>query len=171
MKKIYIDTRHRTADYKSTSDFKIDLPSNITLPSNTKFYITDVTVPVSWYTAEANKYDTIYFRINGTDYAPSTCTIPERNYNTITRGAALCKAMHDDYLFPGPTGGTTPTRFASTANLANNTTIISNANDTFELLTDTQVVALLYMGLYTSKVPTCSVNDMFAKYRCADYQS
>ena len=71
--------------------------------------------------------------------------------------------MHDDYLFPGPTGGTTPTRFASTANLANNTTIISNANDTFELLTDTQVVALLYMGLYTSKVPTCSVNDMFCK--------
>ena len=146
------------------------MPSNILLPSNTEFYITDVTVPVSWYTTEANKNDTIYFIINGTDYAPSTCTIPERK-NTITRGAALCKAMHDNYRFPCPTGGTTPTRFVSNANLANNTFIISNANDTFDILTDTQVVALLHMGLYTSKVPTCSLNDMFAKYSCADYQS
>ena len=89
--------------------------SNITWPSNTNFYITDVTVPVSWYTAEANKYDTIHFRINGTDYAPSTCTIPEGNYNTITLGTALCKAMNASYPFPGPTGGTTPTRFASLA--------------------------------------------------------
>ena len=79
--------------------------------------------------------------------------------------------MNDNYPFPGPTGGTTPTRCVSTANLANNTIIISNANDTFEILTDTQVVALMYMGLYTAKVPTCSVNDMLQKYSYADYQS
>ena len=55
IKKIYIDTRHSTAESKSTSDFKVMLPSNITLPSNTAFYIIDFTVPVSWYTVEANK--------------------------------------------------------------------------------------------------------------------
>ena len=159
IKKIYIDTRHRTADSKSTSDFKISLPNNITLPSNTAFYITDITVPVSWYTVEAGRNDTIYFRINSTNYAPSKCTLPEGNYSTITLGAAMCKAMNDNYPFTGAPG-TTPTRFVPTVNLANNTIVLSNANDTFEIFTDEQVVALMYMGLYTAKVPTCSVNDM-----------
>ena len=79
---------------------------------------------MSWYTVEANKNDTIFFKSNGTDYAPSKCTIPERNYNTITLGIALCEAMNDNYPFPGSIGGTTPTRFVSTANLANHTIII-----------------------------------------------
>ena len=95
IKKIYIDTRLSTADSKSTADFKISLPNNITLPSNTAFYITDITVPVSWYTVEAGRNDTIYFRINSTNYAPSKCTLPEGNYSTITLGAAMCKAMND----------------------------------------------------------------------------
>ena len=61
IKKIYIDTRHSTADSKSTSDFKISLPNNIALPSNTAFYITDITVTVSWYTVEAGRNDAVYF--------------------------------------------------------------------------------------------------------------
>ena len=62
IKKIYIDTRHTTADPKSTSDFKIYLPNNTTLPSKAAFYITDFTVPVRWYTVEANKNGTKYFQ-------------------------------------------------------------------------------------------------------------
>ena len=54
-KKIWIYTRHMTDDSKSTSECKIILPINITLPTNTAFYITDITVPVSWYTVEAGK--------------------------------------------------------------------------------------------------------------------
>ena len=105
---------------------------------------------MSWYTVEANKNDTIFFKSNGTDYAPSKCTIPEGNSYTITLGTGVCKTMNDNYPFPGPTGGTTPTRCVSTANLANNTIIISNANDTFEILTDEQVVALVFYGtIYT----------------------
>ena len=82
---------------------------------------------------------------------------------TITQlhsGLLCVRTMNDNCPYSGPTGGTTPTIFVSTASLANNTIIISNANDTFEILTDTQVVALMYMGLYPAKVPTCSVNDM-----------
>ena len=104
IKKIYIDNRHSTADSKSTSDFKISLPNNITLPSSTAFYITDITVTVSWYTVEAGKNDVIYVRINGTDYAVAQCTLPKGNYNTITLGNALCKAMNDNYPFTGSTG-------------------------------------------------------------------
>ena len=37
IKKIYVDSRHRTADSESSSNFKIDLPYSITLPENTVF--------------------------------------------------------------------------------------------------------------------------------------
>ena len=89
--KIYIDTRHSTADSNSTSDFKISMPNNITLPYNTAFYITDTTVPVSWYTVEAGRNDTIYFRINSTSYAPSKCTLPEGNCRQLHLGLLCVK--------------------------------------------------------------------------------
>ena len=55
-----LDTRHRTDDSKTTSDFKkANLPSNIILPYDAAFYITDITVPVSWYTVEAGRIDII----------------------------------------------------------------------------------------------------------------
>ena len=78
--------------------------------------------------------------------------------------------MNDRYPIAAPTG-TPPTRFVPQTNLANNTIIISNANDTFEILTDEQVVALMYMGLYTPKIHVGYANDMFAKYNYADYQN
>ena len=113
-----------------------------------------------WYAVEAGNNDVIYFRINGTGYAIAQCTIPEGNYATITFGADLCKATNDNYTFTGPTGGTKPTNFVSTANLANNIIIISNPTDTFEIFIDEQVVAFMIEVTYTPKVPTCSVNDV-----------
>ena len=47
-------------------------------------------------------------------------------------------------------GASSFTRFDSTANLANIIISASDANDTFEILTDTQVVELMFMGLYIS---------------------
>ena len=64
----------------------------------------------------------------------------------------MCKAMNDNYPFTGPPG-TTPTRFVPTVNLADNTIVLSNANDTLEILTDEQVVALMYMGPIYSLSP------------------
>ena len=55
LKKIYIDSRHCTSDSRSNSDFKINLPMRITLPTNTSFYKTDSTIPVNWYTVEAGR--------------------------------------------------------------------------------------------------------------------
>ena len=67
--------------------------------------------------------------------------------------------MHDKYPICTPTG-TPPTKFVPTANLANKTVILSNANDSFEILTNKPVTTLMYMGLYTPKIPVCSVDDM-----------
>ena len=68
-----------TGDSKSTADFKNNLQSHIKLPDNAAFYITDITVPVSWYTVEAGRNDTLYFRIHESYYAHSKGTLPEGN--------------------------------------------------------------------------------------------
>ena len=45
LKKIYIDSRDRTVEPKSASNFKIELPNTVQMPENTVFFVTDVCVP------------------------------------------------------------------------------------------------------------------------------
>ena len=123
IEKIYMESRHSTADSKNTSGFKISLPNNITLPFNTAFYITDITASVSWYTVEARRNKTIYFRINKDNFAFYQCTIREGTYNTSLLAGALCKAINSNYpLTSAP--GTSPTRFVPNANVPKNTITI-----------------------------------------------
>ena len=51
-KKIYIDTRYKTPDSNSTSDFKISLPESLPFGSDTAFYIDDFTCGHSWTSIE-----------------------------------------------------------------------------------------------------------------------
>ena len=51
-KKLYIDTRYKTPDSKSTSDFKINLPETLSFEANTCFYIDDFTCGHSWSSIE-----------------------------------------------------------------------------------------------------------------------
>ena len=85
-KKIYIDTRYKTSDSKSTSDFKINLPESISFEANTCFYIYDLTIPNSWSSIEDfnnklylylsqdnnpdNKYSFIIYVANGNYTGP-----------------------------------------------------------------------------------------------------
>ena len=51
-----LDTRQQTYESTSNTDFTIGLPAYITLPSNTTFfYITPVTIPVSFCTIEERR--------------------------------------------------------------------------------------------------------------------
>ncbi len=50
--KIYIDTRQRTADSASHSDFSVDLPTTLLMPEDTGFYVEDICIPVSWWSIE-----------------------------------------------------------------------------------------------------------------------
>ena len=64
IKKIYVDSRFKTADSASHTDFKIDLPGTFLMPENTAMYITDVTIPASWYTVDENKNNKIYYKVH-----------------------------------------------------------------------------------------------------------
>ena len=77
LKKIYIDSRHCTSDSKGSSEFRIYLPMHIARAPNKPFFVTDITIPVSWYSVEAGRHDTIYFCINGLVNSASKCFLLE----------------------------------------------------------------------------------------------
>lgn len=60
IKKIYIDSRWKTADSKSHTDFYYDLGNTYDMPENTSFYIDDVNIPNSWYSIEENVNNNMY---------------------------------------------------------------------------------------------------------------
>jgi hypothetical protein len=60
LKKIYIDSRDRTPDSKSASNFKIELPYTVQMPENTVFFVTDVCIPHVWKTIEEEFNDSLF---------------------------------------------------------------------------------------------------------------
>ncbi len=60
IKKIYVDTRHKTPESISTSDFTIVLPETVSLPEGAVVYVDDVCIPYSWYTITDDYNDKIY---------------------------------------------------------------------------------------------------------------
>ena len=62
-KKIFIDSRFRTSDSVSSSDFRVELPATFTTPENAIYYITDVCIPNTWTTVEKDYNDILYLGI------------------------------------------------------------------------------------------------------------
>ena len=99
-KKIYIDSRYKTSDSKSTSDFKINLPETLSFEGNTCFYIDDLTIPHSWESIEDfnnklylyvsqdnnpdNKYSFIIYITNGNYTGPDFATELQTKMRAVT---------------------------------------------------------------------------------------
>lgn len=91
IKKVYIDTRFKTADSKGDADFTVQLPRSFNIPDDTVCYIDDVAIPVSWPTI-GDRNNKLYFIVNyeGADYF-FTATLDTQNYN----GASIATALQD----------------------------------------------------------------------------
>ena len=63
VKKIYIDTRFKTRESKSDSDFTIELSKTINIPEDTICYINDIVLPVSWTTID-ERTNNLYYSIS-----------------------------------------------------------------------------------------------------------
>ena len=53
IKKVFIDTRFKTLDSLSDSNFWIELPRSLNVPDDCVCYIDDIFIPVSWSTVDA----------------------------------------------------------------------------------------------------------------------
>ena len=72
-KKVYVDSRYKTSDSESNSDFKFEINEALDLPDNTYCYIDDICIPHTWYTVE-DFNNTLYIVVKrwiqyGTTYA------------------------------------------------------------------------------------------------------
>jgi hypothetical protein len=66
IKKVYIDTRFKTADSKSSSDFYVELPRALNIPDKCVCYIDDIVIPVSWTTVDERNHNLyLYLNIDG----------------------------------------------------------------------------------------------------------
>ena len=64
IKKLYIDSKARTADSRSTTNFAIDLVDSLSMPEGAVFSICDVLVPHTWYLIDAGRNNNLYFTEN-----------------------------------------------------------------------------------------------------------
>ena len=89
MQKIYIDSRFRTANSKSESDFNVELPRSFNVPDGVVAHIDDIVIPVSWSTIDArNNTAYVSFSCVGT-MKEYTFDFDSGNYNGGTFAAML----------------------------------------------------------------------------------
>ena len=81
IKKAYVDSRFRTRDSNSDSDFKFELKEALGLPDNTVCYIDDISIPHTWRTIES--HNNKFYKIFKTMYLSGGVTdiTEEYNYN------------------------------------------------------------------------------------------
>ena len=85
-----------TKDSASQTDFKIDLPTTYYIPDNTGKFITDISIPVSWYTIDSGRNNQFYVGVtvaNGSQQL-LTGTIAPGSYTITTLADANSQATN-----------------------------------------------------------------------------
>ena len=90
IKKVYIDSRYKTNDRVSNSDFQFELKESLDLPDNTVCYIDDISIPHTWYTIE-DYNNQFYIETNNPDFtlSASILTIASCNYTATSLATTL----------------------------------------------------------------------------------
>ena len=99
IKKVYIDSRYKTNDSVSNSDFKFEIKGEAPdLPENTICYIDDISIPRSWYSLEDPNNKLYIKRIyNDTQTTGTILTIPVGNYNTARLASTIQNLLRERY--------------------------------------------------------------------------
>ena len=96
-RKLYIDSRFRTSDSVSSSNFKIELPVTLNLPEGCDYHLCDIAIPYTWTSVEDEYNDKLYLVLTGqspTFPYPKTFTyskinLDRGNYAAATFATAL----------------------------------------------------------------------------------
>ena len=152
IKKLYIDSRFKSPDSVSDSDFYIDLPETLLMPEGTGFYLDDISIPVTWYPITENKNNKIYIELYDLpqQFNPNRTTvtkaivIEEGIYSTEELGTTLATAINS--AFSGD-------NFSVTVNYSRKTekyTIASSSRREWRILTDTEIARKNYSKPFAS---------------------
>ena len=138
VKKIYVDSKYKTADSISDSNFKFQLPQTCYMPDDTKFYISDVCIPHTWNTI--NDFNSkLYLRIvytGGANPGLREDYILDLNQKSYigTTFATMLKSKIQEKL---PSITTIQCTFDSTTNKLS---LTINADILFQFLTDKELI-------------------------------
>ena len=141
IKKIYVDSRWKTADSKSHTDFYYDLGNTYDMPENTSFYIDDISIPNSWYSIEENVNNNMYlaWREPATNAEVfSIISLPSKIYD----GDEFIKALNIllDSQTVRTVSGATVKQFTAAFNSFKNVFEISSTNCTyFKIMSDDEL--------------------------------
>ena len=149
IKKIYVDSRWKTASSNSDTDFSIQLPQNYFMPKNTVFFIDHVCIPVSWYSVQKGRNNKFYFKIGMSTL--QSIEIPENNYKADTLVAELVKAINT--VAAGSVTGT--------YDIDLNTITISLVNAGVALLIPSDADLL---NIHGKSMPLDSINSVLRNY-------
>ena len=83
VKKIYVDSRMKTADSDSDSRFKFELAQSVTMPANATCFIDDITVPHTYYNVNEACCN-LYMWAAGKSVNWVVITLPFAQYNGAT---------------------------------------------------------------------------------------
>jgi hypothetical protein len=157
IRKLYIDSRFKTADSESDGHFKISLNQSINLPDDTVCYIDDITIPFTFYTIEDYNQHLYVRRVHrnpATDaidtLVDNYITLTAQNYTGLTLNQTLENALNTAF------GAGT---FNCIYTQANNTITIASAvaDYEFHLFTDLELknnTALAEGGAWTGGFPS-----------------
>ena len=156
VKKIYVDSRMKTIDSNSDSDFKFELSQSLTLPKNTTCYIDDITIPHSWYNVDTTNNRLYVYANHGADSIYAILYLNVGNYNGLTLVGELNRVFN-----------TIGSYFLS-ANFDLNTNrlnIYTGSSDTsFRIFSDFELIDMAKKGGWNGQNYTynniCSINDL-----------
>jgi hypothetical protein len=81
IKNVYVDTKYRTSDSISSTDFSIQLNETLYLPEHAVFYISEVCFGHSWYTVETDVNNKFYLQIKFNNVTSDLIlTLDSKNY-------------------------------------------------------------------------------------------
>ena len=162
LKKIYVDTRYRTSDSISTSNFKIELPYTVEMPNNSSFQLTDICIEHSWLTVETGINDQLYFAIapgsSPTMVSGYVMRLPSQNYTGITLASTIQTMLQAQSSYD----------FQATYDANANTITITSATLSFQVLTDDDMATQSiqwFGGITIDRTNLRSANDLLRNYR------
>lgn len=102
--KLYVDSRYRTPESASGSDFTIELLEPIALPTECKCRVTNLTVPFSWYSVETlNQLVYLSEKDASNNQVYRVITIPPGQYDGPRLATAIGTGINTGSVY-----GTTP---------------------------------------------------------------
>ena len=95
IKKVYIDSRFKTAESKGDTDFIVELPKTFNVPEDVVCYINDIAIPVSWSTI-SSRNNKLYFSVDADDVIHwFKIEMDDQNYNGQSFSVALQTKLND----------------------------------------------------------------------------